>query len=129
MEIHFTIGCLYQNRNLVLSAFGSGAFRVPAKHMAEMLHSLLYDDPEFNSAFDGIYIAILDPYLNTQNYQTYTSVLKQLTVQIDDEVETELENLSIEADEKQNQANEVPQESLSKSQKRRLRKAKQQDRV
>ena len=62
------------HRHLVLSAFGSGAFRVPAQHVGELLYSLLFNDSEFQNAFDTIYIAIIDPYLKTNNFQIYSEI-------------------------------------------------------
>lgn len=61
------------HRNVVLSAWGSGAFGMPAQHVSEMLHEILTQQTEFTYAFDHVYIAILDPYMNTQNYRVYST--------------------------------------------------------
>jgi uncharacterized protein (TIGR02452 family) len=71
------------HRNLVLSAWGSGAFRVPCQHVADILMDLLFVDKEFVGAFDNIYIAIIDPYLRTANYATYKQAVDTATAQFD----------------------------------------------
>jgi len=66
------------HRNLVLSAWGSGAFRVPCQHMAEILAELLFGDAEFAGVFNNVYISIIDPYLNTDNYRIYDAEVKRM---------------------------------------------------
>lgn len=93
-----------KHKNIVLSSWGSGAFGNPPQHIGEMLHHLLYNDPEFENAFEHVFIAILDPYLNTQNFKVYSEIFQPAAEQQIEEEESKAE--------KQN---------LSKSQRRRLR--------
>lgn len=149
------LAALHGHKNIVLSAIGSGAFGVPAQHMGEMLYDLVYNDPEFNNAFHNIFIAILDPYLNTQNYKIYSAIFNPqifnskntLVDQISESIEKNVQIIDFNAkehkeenkNENQENANQqnvnqqnanqqnVNPENLSKSQKRRLReKARKQ---
>lgn len=97
------VAAFHKHKNIVLSSWGSGAFGNPPQHIGELLYQLLYNDKEFENAFEHVFIAILDPYLNTQNFKVYSEIFQP--------AET-VEEESKEVIEKQN---------LSKSQRRRLR--------
>ncbi|PKL14600.1 MAG: TIGR02452 family protein [Spirochaetae bacterium HGW-Spirochaetae-8] len=55
----FRIAVAHGHRNLVLGAFGCGAFCNPPAHMAQLFHEVLRED-EFHSCFDQVVFAIRD---------------------------------------------------------------------
>ena len=65
------------HRSLVLSGWGSGAFRIPPRHMTEIIFDLLFLDPEFVGAFDHVFFAIIDTYLSTSNFPVYKEALDE----------------------------------------------------
>ena len=65
------------HRSLVLSGWGSGAYRCPARHIAEIIFDLLFADPEFVGVFDNVFFSILDPYLATSNFIVYRETLAE----------------------------------------------------
>ena len=61
----FRIALLHQHKNLVLGAFGCGAFKNPPNHMARLFREVLQED-EFDHCFEQLVFAILD------NHNTHT---------------------------------------------------------
>ena len=102
---------LHKHKNVILSGLGNGVFACPPVHVAELLYDLVYNDPEFNQAFDNIFIAIIDPYLKTQNFKVYSEIFNK-------KEKEEKESTKEEEEPKEEKF------SLSKSQRRRLRKLK-----
>jgi uncharacterized protein (TIGR02452 family) len=65
------------HRHLILSAHGSGAFRCPPRHIAEIILNLLFAEPEFSNVFVSIHFAIIDTYLGTSNYTVYRDLVAE----------------------------------------------------
>ena len=70
------VAVLEGKRNLVLSAFGCGAFRNPPMGVAQLFREVL-TDPEFQGRFQGIWFSILDR-SGSENYQIFQHVLDGL---------------------------------------------------
>lgn len=52
--------------------------------MAEILMDLLFVDKEFVGVFDHVFISIIDPYLQTQNYLVYKAAVETATNSFDE---------------------------------------------
>lgn len=141
------LAAFHNHKNIVLGALGSGAFRVPPAHMSQLLYELLVNDPEFNQSFEHVFIAILDPYLNTKNFQVYSQTFSTKKIDEPSQENTQTEKHTLQSmypNEKHTLQSMCPNEikeqssnttdikeplsddrpTLSKSQRRRRRKAK-----
>ena len=63
----------FEQRKLVLGAWGCGAYNCPADKIAKIFKFVL-NTPEFNNQFEEICFAILD--LQGKNYQAFSKVFK-----------------------------------------------------
>ncbi len=55
----FRMALLHGHTEMVLGAFGCGAFANPPHHMAQLFHQIL-DEPEFRTAFSHVVFAIIE---------------------------------------------------------------------
>ena len=74
MRTIFRIACAHQQRNLVLGAWGCGAFHNPPKHIAELFREVM-DEQEFAGAFRRICFAVNNrPSQPDTNYRAFKEV-------------------------------------------------------
>ena len=74
----FRTAKLHGQRNLVLGAFGCGAFQNSPTTIAEMYCAVL-NEYEFQGCFDTIYFAITD-HLNSENYAAFSNIFSSVKI-------------------------------------------------
>jgi uncharacterized protein (TIGR02452 family) len=72
------VAAMEGKRNLVLSAFGCGAFRNPPRAVAQLFKEAL-QDTEFRGKFQGVWFSILDRRGST-NYDIFHNILQGLII-------------------------------------------------
>ena len=70
------IAVLEGRKNLVLGAFGAGAFLNPPKAVAGLFKSVLLEE-EFKRRFEGVWFAVIE-IKGTENYNIFKEVLDGL---------------------------------------------------
>ena len=81
MRTIFRIACAHKQRNLILGAWGCGAFHNPPKHIAELFRDVMSEN-EFAGAFSRICFAIsTHPGKTNTNYPAFKEVFDAQEVQ------------------------------------------------